>query len=118
MPTDQDLFVEERSMVTMSLGDHIEELRRHLILALLGLIVGVVVTLIPPLNLGRQIVRQLQEPAQRTLGAFNAKQCMKRPRPPRLPALTRWSPHVYRPKHLPEPSARSSPTCPPPQPTP
>ncbi len=74
MPTDQDLFVEERSMVTMSLGDHIEELRRHLILALLGLIVGVVVTLIPPLNLGRQIVRQLQEPAQRTLGAFNAKQ--------------------------------------------
>ena len=57
-------------MVTMSLGDHIEELRRHLVLALLGLVVGVVVTLIPPLNLGRQVVRQMQEPAQRTLARF------------------------------------------------
>ena len=72
MPTNGDLLVEERSMVTMSFGDHIEELRRRLILALLGLFVGVVVTLIPPLNLGREIVRQMQEPAQRTLGAFNA----------------------------------------------
>ena len=70
MPTDQSLFAEERSMVAMSLGDHIEELRRHLILALLGLFVGIVVTLIPPLNLGRRVVRQMEEPAQRTLGAF------------------------------------------------
>jgi sec-independent protein translocase protein TatC len=74
MPTNRDLFVEERSMVTMSFGDHIEELRRRLILALLGLFAGVVVALIPPLNLGRQIVRQMQEPAQRILGAFNAEQ--------------------------------------------
>ncbi len=78
MPTNQDLFVEERSMVTMSLGDHLEALRRHLILALLGLFVGIVVTLIPPLNLGRQVVRQMQEPAQRTLGDFNAKQANER----------------------------------------
>ena len=55
-------------MVAMSFGDHIEELRRHLILALLGLFVGIVVTLIPPLDLGRRVVRQMQEPAQRTLG--------------------------------------------------
>ena len=62
MRTIQDLFTEERSMVTMSLGDHIEELRRRLALALLGLVVGVVVTLIPPVNLGRQVVQQIQRP--------------------------------------------------------
>jgi sec-independent protein translocase protein TatC len=78
MRTEPDLFTEEQSMVTMSLGDHIEELRRRLALALLGLVVGVVVTLIPPLNLGRQVVRQMQEPAQRTLGAFYAKQTAER----------------------------------------
>ena len=36
MRTDLSLFDEERTMVTMSLGDHIEELRRRLILALSG----------------------------------------------------------------------------------
>jgi sec-independent protein translocase protein TatC len=81
----------------MSLGDHIEELRRHLILALLGLFVGIVVTLIPPLNLGRRVVRQMQVPAQRTLGAFYAKQASEKaasaevagsytPIPTRIPA--------------------------------
>jgi sec-independent protein translocase protein TatC len=78
MPTDQALSAEERSMVTMSFGDHIEDLRRHLILALLGLFAGVVVTLIPPVNLGRLVVRRLQDPAQRTLAAFNTKQAMER----------------------------------------
>jgi sec-independent protein translocase protein TatC len=73
MPTDRDLFVEGASMATMSLGDHIEELRRRLILALLGLLAGVVVALIPPLDLGRQVVRRMQEPAHRILGAFNAE---------------------------------------------
>jgi sec-independent protein translocase protein TatC len=78
MPTDQALFAEERSMVTMSLGEHIEDLRRHLILALLGLFAGIVVTLIPPVYLGRLVVQRLQEPAQRTLVAFHAKQAMER----------------------------------------
>jgi sec-independent protein translocase protein TatC len=78
MRTERDLFTEERSMVTMSLGDHIEELRRRLALAMLGLVVGVVVALIPPLNLARQVVRQMQEPAQRTLRAFYAKQTAER----------------------------------------
>ena len=32
MPKDQDLFSEEQSMVTMSFGEHIEELRVRLIL--------------------------------------------------------------------------------------
>jgi len=65
-------------MVTMSLGDHIEELRRRLALALMGLVVGIVATLLPPLNLGRQVVRQMQEPAQRTLRAFYARQTAER----------------------------------------
>jgi hypothetical protein len=51
MPTLHDLSIEERTMATMSLGDHIEELRRHLILALLGLFVGVVVTLLYELGI-------------------------------------------------------------------
>ncbi|MBV8077124.1 MAG: hypothetical protein JO284_12030, partial [Planctomycetaceae bacterium] len=49
MPSERDLFQEEQQMVTMSFGDHIEELRARLIMALLGLMVGVVVTFIPPL---------------------------------------------------------------------
>lgn len=73
MPTQQDLFIEERSMVAMSFGDHLEELRRHLILALLGLLVGIIVTVLPPLNLGRRVVRLMQAPAERTLVDFYAE---------------------------------------------
>lgn len=65
-------------MVAMSLGDHIEELRRHLILALLGLAVGIVATILPPLNLGRRVVRQMQAPAQRTLGDLHIKYAMEK----------------------------------------
>jgi sec-independent protein translocase protein TatC len=78
MPNNLSLFDEERTMVTMSLGDHIEELRRRLIRALLGLFTGVILTLIPPLDLGRLVVRQLQEPAQRTLVAFHSEQTSRR----------------------------------------
>lgn len=70
MPTDRDLFDEESTMVAMSFGDHIEELRLRLILALLGLAVGVVVTLIPPLNLGQLVMKGMQEPAQEALDDF------------------------------------------------
>ena len=52
MPNDQDLFAEEQSMATMSFGEHIEELRVRLILALIGLFVGVLVVFIPPLDIG------------------------------------------------------------------
>jgi sec-independent protein translocase protein TatC len=78
MPTNPALFDEERAMITMSLGDHIEDLRRHLIRALLGLFAGVVITLVPPLYLGRLVMRQLQEPAQRTLVAFHSRQATDR----------------------------------------
>src|SRR4051812_7965473 len=70
MPTDKDLFAEEQQMVAMSFGDHIEELRVRLILALLGLAVGVVVTFVPPLNLGMRVMRQMQDPAQEALDEF------------------------------------------------
>ncbi len=77
MRTNLSLFDEERTMVTMSLGDHIEELRRRLILALFGLFAGVILSLIPPTNLGRLVVHRLQQPAQRTLVAFHARQAME-----------------------------------------
>jgi sec-independent protein translocase protein TatC len=70
MPTDRDLFAEEQAMVSMSFGDHIEELRTRLILALLGLMVGVVVTFIPPLDLGKRIMTKMEEPAQAALDDF------------------------------------------------
>jgi sec-independent protein translocase protein TatC len=78
MPTHLSLAAEERQMVTMSFGDHIEELRRHLLLALAGLFAGVVLTLIPPFYLGKWVVRQMQEPAQRALSRFHAEQASKR----------------------------------------
>src|SRR5271156_3874301 len=70
MPTDKDLFAEEQSMVSMSFGDHIEELRSRLILALLGLMVGVVLTFIPPLDLGKRVMTRMQGPAQTALDEF------------------------------------------------
>ncbi len=78
MSTERDLFDEEQSMVAMSFGDHIEELRIRLILALLGLAVGVVVTLIPPLNLGKMVMDGMQVPAQRALGAFHKQKVSER----------------------------------------
>src|SRR3954452_2872436 len=78
MPIDRDLFTEEQSMVTMSFGDHIEELRARLILALLGLLVGVVVTFIPGLNLGKRIMTKIEEPAQAALDHFYTNQPNRR----------------------------------------
>ncbi|MBN1796063.1 MAG: twin-arginine translocase subunit TatC [Sedimentisphaerales bacterium] len=49
---------EELSTSTMSLGDHLEELRARLILALLGLAVGTIACLI----FGRYLLRFLQRP--------------------------------------------------------
>lgn len=77
-PSDEDLFAEEQAMPAMSFGDHIEELRRHLILALLGLVVGVVITFIPPLSLGWRVMHQMQDPAQRALDRFYTEQAQKR----------------------------------------
>ncbi|MBI1322320.1 twin-arginine translocase subunit TatC [bacterium] len=77
-PTDDDLFREEEEMVTMSFGDHLEELRIRLVLALMGLAVGVMLTFIPPVNLGRNVLRQLSDPAQKALDKFYAQKAEKR----------------------------------------
>src|SRR5438128_1985151 len=70
MPADKDLFAEESGMVAMSFGEHIEELRTRLILGIMGLMVGVVVTFIPPLDLGKRVITQMERPAQASLKSF------------------------------------------------
>ena len=57
-------------MVTMSFGEHIEELRVRLILALIGLFAGVIVVFIPPLDVGWRIMKQMEKPAKDALDAF------------------------------------------------
>ena len=70
MPNDQDLFAEEQSMVTMSFGEHIEELRVRLILALIGLFVGVLIVFVPPLDIGWRVMKKMEEPAKVALDEF------------------------------------------------
>ena len=72
MSTERDLFEEEQTMVAMSFGDHIEELRLRLVLALLGLAAGIAVTLIPPLSLGQKVMEGMQGPARQALKQFHA----------------------------------------------
>jgi sec-independent protein translocase protein TatC len=64
-------------MVTMSFGDHLEELRVRLILALLGLVVGIVITFIPPF-LGRLVMLKMQEPASQALKKFYKEDAERR----------------------------------------
>lgn len=78
MPSDRDLFAEEQQMVAMSFGDHIEELRTRLILAIFGLAVGVIITFIPPLNLGKRVMTKMEEPAKGALSSFYAQQDKER----------------------------------------
>jgi len=78
MSTDQDLFSEEKTMVSMSFGDHLEELRTRLILALLGLMVGVAITFLPPLNLGARVMTKMQAPAQGALDKFYRERAIER----------------------------------------
>jgi sec-independent protein translocase protein TatC len=74
MPTEKDLFAEENQMVSMSFGDHIEDLRYRLIMALIGLIVGMVITFIPlPImgqSIGMYVFHTMEAPAQQTLEQF------------------------------------------------
>jgi sec-independent protein translocase protein TatC len=74
MPTDQDLFSEEQSMATMSFGEHIEELRVRLILGLVGLVVGVIVVFLPPLDIASHVMRSMEAPAKEALDAFYKQQ--------------------------------------------
>jgi sec-independent protein translocase protein TatC len=78
MPSERDLFAEEQQMVAMSFGDHIEELRTRLILALLGLAVGVFITFIPYLELGRRVMRTMEVPAKQSLKQFYDERATER----------------------------------------
>lgn len=78
MPSDKDLFHEEQDMVSMSFGEHIEELRTRLILALMGLAVGMIFTFIPPLDLGKRIMVQMGDPAKQALKVFYEKRAEER----------------------------------------
>jgi sec-independent protein translocase protein TatC len=78
MPNDQDLFAEERSMVTMSFGEHIEELRVRLILALIGLFVGVLIVFVPPLDIGWRVMKKMEEPANVALDEFYKAEYQKK----------------------------------------
>lgn len=73
MPTQEDLFVEEQQMVTMSFGDHLEELRVRLILAILGLAVGMIVMLLPPLHIGWFVMTTMTEPADQALQDYQKR---------------------------------------------
>ena len=74
MPNDKDLFAEEQSMVSMSFGDHIEDLRYRLILALVGLFVGLIATFVPlPVlgeSIGMYVFSTMERPAKITLDQF------------------------------------------------
>jgi sec-independent protein translocase protein TatC len=83
-PTENDLFAEEQAMPAMSFGDHIEELRLRLILAILGLVVGVLATFIPiptpwgTYTIGQWVFDRMQAPAQAALNAFYDDQTNRR----------------------------------------
>lgn len=78
MPTDRDLFVEEQTMTTMSFGEHLEELRVRLILALAGLMVGVLIVFVPPLDIGKRVMEKMESPAKRALTEFYASEYAKK----------------------------------------
>jgi sec-independent protein translocase protein TatC len=81
MPTDKDLFAEESQMVSMSFGDHIEDLRYRLILGLIGLFVGMVITFIPlPVmgeSIGMYVFHTMERPAKITLDQFYKDQAAR-----------------------------------------
>jgi len=78
MPNDRDLFVEEQKMVTMSFGEHLEELRVRLILALIGLFVGVIIVFVPPLDIGKRVMEQMEAPAKGALEEFYRNEYTKK----------------------------------------
>ncbi len=78
MPIDQDLFAEEQTMTTMSFGEHIEELRVRLILALLGLVVGVILVFLPPLDIASNVMWRMEAPAKAALDAFYKQEYAKK----------------------------------------
>ena len=71
-------------MPAMSFGDHIEELRARLILALAGLVVGVLITFVPfptpwgTFTIGQWVFDRMQAPAQAALDEYYENQRIRR----------------------------------------
>jgi len=57
-------------MVTMSFGEHLEELRVRLILALAGLFVGLIIVFLPPFYIGKRVMESMEAPAKAALTDF------------------------------------------------
>ncbi len=76
MVHDVDLFEEEAQMVRMTFAEHLEDLRVHLIRALVGLVPGVIVGLF----LGGAVVRYMSEPAREALLAYYQEDLLARQR--------------------------------------
>ena len=89
MPTERDLFAEEQTMATMSFGEHIEELRVRLILALSGLFVGVVIAFIPYLDLGKRVMKSMERRRPMPSSTFIEMSTRRRPSWPRRPRRSR-----------------------------
>jgi sec-independent protein translocase protein TatC len=81
MATEKDLFAEENQMVSMSFGDHIEDLRYRLMMALAGLFVGMTITFIPiPIlgqSIGAYVFHTMEAPAKSTLDEFYKDQAIR-----------------------------------------
>ena len=65
-PDPEDMFSDTR----MSFGDHIEDLRAHLIRAILGFVVGMVVSIWP---LGPYVLRIIVSPVEDQLDSFEVR---------------------------------------------
>jgi sec-independent protein translocase protein TatC len=84
LPTERDLFAEEQAMPSMSFGDHIEELRARLILAIVGLAIGTFVAFIPfptpwgSFTPGQWVFDRLLVPAEEALREYDTKQVKER----------------------------------------
>ncbi|HID23832.1 MAG TPA: preprotein translocase subunit TatC, partial [Planctomycetaceae bacterium] len=67
MPYDDEYFHEEEGMVRMTFGEHLEELRRRLLLALFGFLPGLIIGL----AMGKPVMRMLALPVERELAYFD-----------------------------------------------
>ncbi len=71
---DEDLFKES----TMTFGEHLEELRKSLFKALIGVILAFILALIPPVDLANRAVAYIAEPLHAALKEFYLRQSVNR----------------------------------------
>lgn len=76
VPHEVDLFKEEEQMVRMTFAEHLEDLRRHLIRALVGFVPAMIIGLF----LGAPIVRYMREPARDALLEYYREELQARER--------------------------------------